>query len=203
MRLVTIGVTLILGLFRDLQSFFSNCIKYVTVTLPSLGHGPGPEKDHPCRYLAVRHWDIRRIIMKFNEAKKSFTKFLLLFTLFFLIGGCDFLEKSSDKPWLGYAFNKSENKLRWWYDSFGSHEECIKSMERGVTETKNATRYSMPVGCGYTSNSRVKVIIMNGLFARSEDFQCITKSRSSKIRKMKMSVSPVLNGYPETSCTSG
>ena len=141
--------------------------------------------------------------MEFNEEKKPFTKLLLLFPLFFLISGCDFLEKSPDKPWSGYAFNKSENKLQWWHDSFGSHEECIKAMERGVTETKNANRYSMPVGCGYASNSRIKVFIINGLLARSEDFQCISKSSDPKIYKMKMSVSPVLNGYPETSCASG
>lgn len=128
--------------------------------------------------------------------KKRLWGIPLLVMTSLIISSCVELGETPDKPWLGYSKNKRTGKLEWWFDSHKTYDECIESMEWGVTNTVTKTWYEHPVGCGFMSNNYMETMFMNIFVSGTDNFECLVESKNPEIRKMNMKYGPVLKGFP-------
>jgi hypothetical protein len=97
----------------------------------------------------------------------------LLLTLF--LGGCDVLEDSNPRPWIGYAYNKDAGRFEWEWNDWKTKRDCVEAM-LNIVETRPAM--AKPIGCGYRGNNYWRVWIINMLWGGSE-IGCIAKMTSS------------------------
>src|SRR4051794_29219059 len=79
---------------------------------------------------------------------------------------------SSDRPWIGYAFHKSDNTFEWWSNSYQTRRDCIEGMRWGVSNTIQQQWYAEPVGCGYFGNDWWYVALMNKMLG-GDQIKCI------------------------------
>jgi hypothetical protein len=88
-----------------------------------------------------------------------------------VLGGCDLLQDTSKRPWIGYAFNKDNNRFEFELNDWATNRDCIESLKHLV-----ATRpgLSEPIGCAYRGNSYLRVWMMDFLFGGKE-IDCITR----------------------------
>ncbi len=62
-------------------------------------------------------------------------------SLAILLGGCDFLEDSSKRPWIGYAWHKTDDKPQWFFSDFETLRDCMEMMRHNVKEWPNSQWY--------------------------------------------------------------
>jgi hypothetical protein len=88
-----------------------------------------------------------------------------------ILCGCDILQDSNPRPWIGYAYNKDSRRFEWEFNSWATLRDCKESM-LNVVEARPGM--SEPVGCGYRGNNYSRVWIMNMLWGGSQ-IECITR----------------------------
>jgi hypothetical protein len=120
---------------------------------------------------------------------------LLLILLIIALSGCWSNDDYSENPWGGYATKKSNGKPEWWFGHFKTREECLEDLNWGVENTVNAKWYTVPVGCGFISNSRLQATLYY-IFYEEEEFKCLSESKNPETRKIKGKYGPWLKGYP-------
>jgi hypothetical protein len=91
------------------------------------------------------------------------------------LGGCDLLQDSNARPWIGYAYNKDSGRFEWEWNDWATERDCRESM-LGLVETRPGM--AKPIGCGYRGNNYLRVWIMNTLWGGTE-IGCITKMTKS------------------------
>jgi hypothetical protein len=104
--------------------------------------------------------------------------------------GCDLLEDTTPHPWIGYAFNKNENRFEWEFDDWATARDCKEAMLM-ITETRPG--WSGPVGCGYRGNNYWRAWIMN-TFWGGDQIDCIIKKTSSEEARGGISYNVKLKG---------
>ncbi|MDP5145842.1 hypothetical protein ORI98_05225 [Shewanella sp. ULN5] len=132
----------------------------------------------------------------FHIKKFSLNTVLLIVTIF-LLSGCVWDDDTAEKPWQGFSKNKESGKLEWWFVSFQSYEACIESMEWDISNSVHKAWYLPPVGCGFSSNSKIKTIFMNLFVGDMSMFECLVESKNPETRKIKAKYGPVLKGFHE------
>ena len=104
------------------------------------------------------------------------------------LGGCDVLGESPARPWRGYSRHKEKQQSEWWFTSYATHRDCIEDMTYQVNHSINAAWYSLPVGCGYTSNSYIKAWMAVQFYGG--DFRCIARYTSAEAESGKHGYGP-------------
>lgn len=127
--------------------------------------------------------------------RKQFFSAAAVAAIAMLLTGCDVLERSSETPWTGHAFNKKSNRQEFWFKSFSSWRECVEHMEWDATRRPQSEWYSEPIGCAYGSNSLIKVVLFN-YWAGMGHYRCIVRQRNPEMGKIRLRYGPVLKGYP-------
>jgi hypothetical protein len=119
----------------------------------------------------------------------------VLFIACFLLVGCD-QEDTSNKPWLGYAWNKKESRLEFWFTGFENYRDCIEHMKAGVATAPDNEWYAEPVGCGMSSNS-YWTVWWYSLIHPDKNIECIWRSPGGVT--IKSGYGPLLKGFPKKS----
>jgi hypothetical protein len=73
--------------------------------------------------------------------------------------------------WVGYAWNRDGNYVEWFWRAYDSHSECSGAAKSAM---EGSGSYREPFGCGYTSTSLWRTILMNKLWGPN-DLVCIAK----------------------------
>ncbi|MCA1452072.1 hypothetical protein I6F35_02430 [Bradyrhizobium sp. BRP22] len=116
------------------------------------------------------------------KQQKQFGLMLVVLVSSFL-GGCDLLNDTAAKPWMGYAWNMKQKRVEWFFNSFETHRDCEESMLHAIETPPNDQWYSKPIGCGYSGNDYWRVLIMNALFG-GKDLGCIARSMNGSANGM-------------------
>jgi hypothetical protein len=118
---------------------------------------------------------------------------LFLF-LAFALSGCWSQNDYSESPWGAYATKTSNGKQEWWMTSYKTKEECLEDVTWEVTNGVNTIWYTAPVGCGFYSNSRLQATLYF-ISNKTNEFECLSKSKNPAERRMKMKYGPWLKSY--------
>jgi hypothetical protein len=73
--------------------------------------------------------------------------------------------------WVGYAWNRHGNYFEWFWQAYNSHSECLGAAKSAM---EGSGSYREPFGCGYTSTSFWRALLMNKLWGPNE-LVCIAK----------------------------
>jgi hypothetical protein len=110
-----------------------------------------------------------------------------------VLGGCDLLQDSTPRPWIGYAYNKDHNRFAWELNDWRTERDCKEAMLH-IVETRPGI--TMPIGCGYRGNNYWRVWIMNWLWG-GDQIDCVTKQTSTVELEGGMAFNVKLKGSPD------
>jgi hypothetical protein len=125
-----------------------------------------------------------------------------IFVLLIFLSACSNKSDTSEKPWMGYAFSKKDNRAEFFFSSHDSNEACIEDMNWETSNTINANWYSKPIGCAFYSNSFVKAAFYYYL-SKTNSVECFYESYDPAIRKIKGKYGPLLKGYKKRDPSEG
>jgi hypothetical protein len=110
-----------------------------------------------------------------------------------LAGGCDLLEDSNPRPWIGYAYDKGAGRFAWELDDWKTRRDCEEALLH-IVETRPGT--TRPVGCGYRGNNYWRVWFMNTVWGGSQ-IACIARMTSEVETEGGMAYNLRLKGNAE------